>query len=200
MEHLTHQHDYEHVATAALMCALGSSVTMRLLMRTLLEERGARWPWGALTAAIGGSTVWTTHFVAMLGWRPGVPVAIDTELTVLSALIAVLGCGVAVATVCMARRSVAIVGGGATLGFAIGAMHYLGMAGYGLAARIVWNPSIVAASLLLGAVFGGFAIAAMRRDGARCRVGWATAFMTAAVVSLHFTGMAAMTVVPTRAL
>ena len=58
------------------------------------ERRLARW-WLSLAAvAIGGTGIWTMHFVAMLGFSVvGTPIRYDVGLTAASALIAVVGGG-----------------------------------------------------------------------------------------------------------
>ena len=47
--------------------------------------------WHFLTAVAAGSSIWCTHFIAVLAYKPSVPVTLDPVLTILSLLIAVLG-------------------------------------------------------------------------------------------------------------
>ena len=44
--------------------------------------------WIAGAGVVAGCGIWGTHFVAMLAYRPGVAVAYDPTLTILSILIA----------------------------------------------------------------------------------------------------------------
>ena len=77
ISHLIMQHDLTLVLLAALICALGSWVTARLYRyaRNRPQNRAVRWH--MLTALTAGVTIWCTHFVAMLGFRPNVPVNFD---------------------------------------------------------------------------------------------------------------------------
>jgi NO-binding membrane sensor protein with MHYT domain len=69
------QHDLTLVVLAALVCVVGALITMRLFQRSQQADRGTALPWILLGAVAGGSTIWCTHFVAMLAYRPGVAVS-----------------------------------------------------------------------------------------------------------------------------
>ena len=101
-----------------------------------------------------GFGIWATHFIAMLAFSPGVPTAYNIALTGLSLVAAIfltgIGLGVAVASMAGPRWSTWL--GGALGGGGIAAMHYTGMAAFEIMGRIVWDPVLVAASILLGAL------------------------------------------------
>nr|WP_284144913.1 EAL domain-containing protein [Tianweitania aestuarii] len=82
----------------------------------------------AATAIVAGVTVWTTHFLAMLGYRADLAMFYDLHWTLLSMGISVLAVGVPLtATVFFTQQPVRIaLGAGAGLG--VGAMHFTGMA------------------------------------------------------------------------
>ena len=46
-----------------------------------------------------------------------------------------------------------VIGGGLLIALAIATMHYLGMSAIIVSERIVWDPVLIAASLLLGGLF-----------------------------------------------
>ena len=75
-------------------------------------------------------------------------------------------------------------------------MHYTGMIALELPGRITWSPSLVVASIGLGIAFGALALyfAARRDNWANALI--ATVLLALAIVSMHFTGMGAVLVVP----
>lgn len=98
------------------------------LMRNVVETRlERRWRWIVGTAVVAGLGVWTTHFIAMLGYRPDMMLNYEGGATTLSALVAVIVVGgpVSFAPLCRSWRSRSASGAAAGLG--IGAMHYSGM-------------------------------------------------------------------------
>lgn len=79
--------------------------------------------------ALGGG-IWSMHFVAMLGMTLPVPFHYDALVTLLSALVAILLTGVALLLVHFRERTPKrITLAGASAGFGILAMHYIGMSG-----------------------------------------------------------------------
>ena len=192
---LVTQHDYALVLLAAIMCLVGSYVTMSLVQRSLAESRKARQHWCFLSGITGGASVWATHFIAMIGYQPGVPIALNGSLTVASALVAVIGLwmGITFATI---RNNVAgMLLGGLVIGLAISAMHYLGMFAYRAEGIVRWLPGYVVASMALSILFAVLTINRLRKDSPHSLV-IATGLFVLAIVSLHFIGMAAFTITP----
>ncbi len=193
---LVYEHDFRLVMLAALMCVLGSAVTIQLFGRTLNERGVARYLWCFLSAVTAGAAIWATHFIAMLGYDPGVPVTFDGTLTIVSALLAVAGTGLGILIATTRNRLFAALCGGGTFGLAIAAMHYVGMFAYRVDGVVSWDPAYVIASTLLAVAFSAFAIDVLRsREGPHGQA-IATALLVLAIVLLHFTGMAAFSVVP----
>ena len=83
--------------------------------------------WLSLAAvAIGGTGIWTMHFVAMLGFNvAGTPIRYDVGLTAASAIIAVVtvGLGLVVALLGEGARRIRILIGGLLAGLGVAAMH-----------------------------------------------------------------------------
>lgn len=190
------EHDLRLVALAAAICVLGSWITMRLLLRTQAAEREARPFWVFLGAVAAGSTIWCTHFVAMLAYRPGVPVSYDPMLTGLSLLVAVVSAAASLA-VASGRWRFSDEAGGALFGLGVAAMHYTGMAAFSIDGVILWDTGYVIASVLLSLVLAAAAFVAATRFGSlRRREMLGAATLTASIVALHFTGMAAVGILP----
>jgi diguanylate cyclase (GGDEF)-like protein/PAS domain S-box-containing protein len=192
---LTEEHDWRLVALALLICALGAAITMRLYRRMLNQELRARAAWLFLSAVACGSTVWCTHFVAMLAYHPGAAVTYEPLLTLLSLVVALLGTGLGLA-VASGRRWLAPELGGALVGAAIAAMHYTGMAAFQVDALRRWDLTYLAVSLVLAIVLGAAAFNRPARPVTRwCPYGGAL-LLVLAIGGLHFTGMAALTILP----
>ena len=142
---------------------------------------------------VAGCGIWGTHFVAMLAFRAGFPVAYDPTLTILSVVIAVSLCGAGFA---LALGRIGPVIGGAVTGAAIGAMHYVGMAAVRAPATALWDWHYVVSSAIIGiaAMAGGMQLVQRGRSW-RADLSGALIF-TLAICSMHFTGMAAVTFRP----
>ncbi len=70
---LIQDHDLRYVAAVALVCIFGSYLSMRLFARSFkASSRSERLVWVLLTGFVSGGAIWTTHFLAMLGYLPGI--------------------------------------------------------------------------------------------------------------------------------
>ncbi|MFN7010450.1 MAG: putative bifunctional diguanylate cyclase/phosphodiesterase [Allorhizobium sp.] len=188
-------HDPVFLISAVAICVFGSLLTMRLFSRVRSNRGIARLSWLALTSVIGGCTIWTTHFVAMMGYETGVAVGFEPQVTLISLASAVLVAAAGFAIAGMAARSALIEAGGALVGLGIATMHYLGMSAYQVQGHLEWDTTYVVASLVLAALFGAVATNRVARPVTRfCRYGGALALILA-IAATHFTGMTAVTVV-----
>ncbi|HEX7920802.1 MAG TPA: EAL domain-containing protein [Bradyrhizobium sp.] len=193
---LTLEHDWRLVVLGGVICLLASAVAISLFHRARAAEGRAREIWIGLDAAVGGCGIWATHFVAMLAYDPGIEAGYNIPITLLSLVLAVaiLAVGLAVAT--LNERWQTVAAGGAIVGVGVAAMHYTGMLGLELPARIVWSPGVVIASIVFGSLFGALALVVATRGERLGATAAATGLLTVAIVSHHFTGMGAVTLVP----
>jgi len=192
---LTQQHDYHYVAFAVLVCIVGAWTTLQLFSRAQQSADDQKLGWVFLTAVVAGSTIWTTHFLAMLGFDPLVPHGYAPFLTLLSWLAAVAACVLALAIAISKHRGAALLAGG-VFGAGIAVMHYTGMNALLIPGRIQWDETLVVASEIIGIVLGAAAIhVAAHCTGPKARA-TATVLFTLAVVGVHFTGMGAIDIIP----
>ncbi|MFN5489404.1 MAG: EAL domain-containing protein [Bradyrhizobium sp.] len=193
---LTLEHDWRLVVLGGVICLLASAVAISLFHRARAAQGRAREIWIGLDAAVGGCGIWATHFVAMLAYDPGIEAGYNIPITLLSLVLAVaiLAIGLAVAT--LNERWWTVAAGGAIVGVGVAAMHYTGMLGLELPARIVWSPGIVVASIAFGSLLGAFALVVAARGERLGITAAATGLLTVAIVSHHFTAMGAVTLVP----
>ncbi|MCO5730409.1 bifunctional diguanylate cyclase/phosphodiesterase [Rhizobium sp. SSA_523] len=183
------EHDPLYVGAAAILCVLGSYLTMRLFARALHAQAMERLVWTGLAGFVGGCAIWTTHFIAMLGYTGAGAAAYEPGRTLLSLLIAIGASTAGLAIAAVAGRSLLAEAGGAVLGLGISAMHYTGMAAYRISGSIVWDERYVVASVLLGGIFGAIAVNRIVHPLTRfCKYGGALALIFGIVLT-HFTGM-----------
>jgi len=189
-------HDLRLVALAVLVCGLASLTAVHLLHHVRRSE-GARYGiWLGIATVSTGFGIWATHFIAMLAFSPALPTGYNVALTVISLLAALTLTGLGFCIALMPRFAGATWLGGAVVGGGIAAMHYTGMAALEIAGTIVWDRTLVMASIVLGAVLGAAALAAgLGNDLARSKLAGAL-LLTLAICSHHFTAMGAAALVP----
>jgi methyl-accepting chemotaxis protein len=193
---LTTEHDWRLVVVAGVVCFLSSLTAITLFNRARSTTGRARVIWIAAAGTATGCGIWATHFLAMLAFEPGVPVAYNINLTALSLLAAatITAGGLAVGVLIPARWGPPI--GGGILGAGVAVMHYLGMWALELPGRVTWDLSLVTASIVLGMLLGMAALAvAVRWQGHRALFASAL-LLTLAIVSHHFTAMGAVEIIP----
>jgi diguanylate cyclase len=191
------QHDISMVFVAALVCIIGSVVTMRLFSRARAADGLPRAGWLFMDAVAAGSSIWATHFVSMLAYDPGVPMTFDPVLTMASLFASIVGTFGGLMVAVRSFRFAAEVGGG-LVGAAVAAMHYLGMGAYRVDGLIRYEAGYVAASICLAVLLSVLAFNRTVRSRSMWRRYGAVAVFTLAIVSLHFTGMTAVSVIPMR--
>jgi methyl-accepting chemotaxis protein len=197
---LTTQHDWRLVVLAGLVCLLASLVAVSLLHRAMIADGNARILWLGITGAASGCGIWTTHFIAMLAYEPGVPIGYNISLTVLSLLLAATIACAGFATAIYAPGKWGPAAGGAIVGGGVAVMHYLGMYALEIQGTVQWSWSLVILSIVLGVVFGMVAVdLAMRRRDRKAMIG-AALLLTLSILLHHFVGMGAMTIIPNPAI
>lgn len=190
------QHSVWHLAMAAAICIFGSLLTMRLYSRVRRTQGLQCWNWMFLASFVGGSTIWATHFVAMLGYHSPIVMGYEPSLTILSLMLAIVVTGAGFAIASYDAESALVEAGGMVTGLGIAAMHFTGIAAYRASGQMHWDMTYVAASIFFGAAFGAIATSRIARPVTRfCKYGGAIALVLAIVLT-HFTGMAGLTLSP----
>lgn len=151
---------------------------------------------GALSMGMG---IWSMHFIGMLAFHVAVPLSYDLPITLISLLVAVATSGLALYIISegvQTPRKLTV--GALVMGMGIASMHYTGMAAIRMMPPIRYDPGLFLLSLLIavGASAGALALASRQRltdQGAgtlRQKIG-SSLLMGAAIVGMHYTGMAA---------
>ncbi len=196
---LTTEHDLRLVVVAAVVCIAGCFTTFRLYSRMRGARGHVRGAWLLLTGLVAGSSVWATHFIAMVAFTPGLKTGYSPVGTLLSLMIAVVFMAAGLAVASAQRSTTNDLTGGVLLGLGVAAMHYMGMSAFVTQGQLVWEHATVGMSAILG--IGGAAAALVLAGTARTikRQMIGGGVLCLGIVSLHFVGMSAITIVPDSA-
>jgi diguanylate cyclase (GGDEF)-like protein len=200
---LTTHLDVRLICLSIAVAVIASYAALDLVQRSREANRWRRRLWIGGAGVTMGLGIWSMHFVGMLALRMQMPVSYNLPLVALSLIASVLGAGVSLTVVArpnVSRRGV--LSAAAFMGFAIAAMHYLGMASMEMAATIHWN--IVLVVLSLAVAFGASLFAlwlivriTLRSEGFGFgRRVVASVLLGFGVAGLHYTAMAASKFTP----
>ncbi|MYR43668.1 MHYT domain-containing protein [Streptomyces sp. SID5910] len=183
-------------ALSYAMACTGAALGLRCTVRALAATGRSRRNWLLTAASAIGTGIWTMHFVAMLGFRvAGTDIRYDVPLTLASLLVAMLVVCAGVFAVGYGRdRGRALLLGGLTTGLGVASMHYLGMAAVRLHGDVGYDPTRVALSVVIAVVAATAALWAALNIRSPLAVTLASLLMGAAVSSMHYTGMFAVSV------
>lgn len=189
---LTSEHDPAMLFLAAAICIV-SCLTASLLaiqVRDMAAPR-RRW-WILLLAAVTGTGIWATHFVAMLAYRPGLPTVFLALPTIASMAIAIAATWAAWTVLLGSGRQRSLLAGA---GFALGilAMHFTGMAALKTVGRFDYDWALAGGAAIAG-LFLSVASARLFMAERAIRAYGAGTLLAAAICMLHFGSMAAVTI------
>ncbi len=200
---LTCSHNPVMVLLAYLVACAASFVTLVMAERASHADHPAsrrRWRWVGAGCLAGG--IWAMHFIGMLAFLAPINLHYDPSITLLSLLIALIAGFLAMNTLSDPRPrtwryGLAAIG----VGLGIAAMHYVGMAAMHSDASQYFQPWLLALSILIAIVASGIALVLWHRlrDDSGAFHQWlkygTSLVLGAGIVSMHFTGMWAMTLV-----
>ena len=184
------------VCVSIAVAIVASYAALDLVHRSVEAQDWRRRLWVGGAGLTMGLGIWSMHFIGMLALKMGMPVSYDNALVLLSLLAAVVGASVSLAVVArpqVSRRG--IVSAAAFMGFAIAAMHFLGMASMQMDAVIHWNLPLVLLSLAIGFGASLFALSIVVRirassgDFGFARRLLASVLLGLGVAGLHYTAM-----------
>ena len=184
------------IALALVICLLGSVLLVLHVQSTIRHMPRAVSPRMAFLALIAAATVWSTHFIAMLAFDPGVSVGYVFAETVASLGIMLVGSWVAFSFAILGVPGRSVVGGGLVFGLSIAMMHHVGMMAFKVQGSLQMSGAWVAASLVVGS---SLATVGLRLATSAKRTGdsvIAAVAISGAIVTTHFLSMAGVTVIP----
>ena len=199
-------YDYRLVVLSVLLAMLGSYCTIELAGRVTKSREWIRMAWLVGGAIAMGIATWSMHYAGMLAFRLPIPVQYDWPTSLLayvaSLLASALGLFVA------SRREMGFgrafvssifIGGG------IAALHYLAMESMRLQGMCHYSPGLVALSVILAVAVSLLSLWLMfhfREEpiGKDWRKIPSALLLGAAILTMHYTGMASVSFRPSAAL
>lgn len=200
---MTGSYNFPLVALSYVIAMVASYVALDLAGRVTAAQGKASYYWLAGGAVAMGTGIWSMHFVGMLAFHLPIPIAYDPSITVVSMLIAILVSGLALFTVSRNTLTwVPLALAGTIMGFGIATMHYTGMTAMLIAPGIIYDPVLLVASIVIAIAASCVAlwIAFQLRSETVVYALWkklgSALVMGAAIVGMHYTGMAAAIFAP----
>jgi PAS domain S-box-containing protein len=195
-------YDYRLVTLSVVIAILASYVALDLAGRVTANRGRARLAWLIGGAFAMGSGIWSMHYTGMLAFRLPIPVYYHVPTVAISLLAAVFASLIALYVVSHERLTpLRVAAGSLLMGTGIATMHYTGMAAMRLAAMHHYHRGLWVLSVLLAVVISvvGLVLISYFRDESR---GWKVKGATALLIGLaipvmHYTGMAAVSFMPT---
>jgi NO-binding membrane sensor protein with MHYT domain len=193
------EHGWVTPTVSYLLSVLGSllGLVCAVRLRSAPSTGWRAWWLGLAALAIGGTGIWTMHFVAMLGFSVvGANIRYDVPTTAISAVIAVIAVGIGLAIVSLGARirRTRIVIGGVLTGLGVAAMHYTGMFAMRLDGEISYADVRVGVSIAIAVVAATVALWLAITVRGTAAIVVSALIMGVAVNGMHFTGMSAMSV------
>ncbi|HWU97839.1 MAG TPA: EAL domain-containing protein [Oxalicibacterium sp.] len=191
------QYDYLLVLVSFTVAILASYTALDMAGRINSIHHKGSFAWlggGAIAMGIG---IWSMHFIGMLAFRLPIPLGYDIRITLGSLAMAILASGFALWRVSQASLSPRqLLASALPMGLAIAAMHYTGMQALQMRPGIDYDPILFSVSILIAVAASGAALwiaFKLRKDVPHVRLarGGAAVVMGAAIVGMHYTGMAA---------
>ncbi|MGF1608186.1 MAG: EAL domain-containing protein [Kiloniellales bacterium] len=193
---LVEQHDLRLVLLAVVICGFATFTAINLLGRARVSVKSYRYLWLATAAVALGCGIWSTHFVAMLAYAPGLPTGYDVLLTLASVVVAVVVTGLGLAVHLGWKRPWAGLLAGAIVGAGIGSMHFTGMSALRVPGWLSYDPVLFAAAWLFGIALSALAFHLVKDCKALRDRLYGANVLALAIAALHFTAMGAVIIVP----
>jgi NO-binding membrane sensor protein with MHYT domain len=186
------------VCLSFLVSVFGSFTGLQITNGMKSSSTGPTLLWiTAAAVSLGGGAIWTMHFIGMLAYQVPMDIGYLPGPTFASLALAIVAVGIGVYIAVSGTLSVVrLLGAGLFTGLAVAGMHYLGMEAMVMpGSTMVYDKSLVAASLLIAIVAATVALwLAVNLKGTAIMLGSAV-IMAIAVCGMHYTGMAAMSMV-----
>ncbi|MDB5537937.1 MAG: diguanylate cyclase/phosphodiesterase [Devosia sp.] len=163
-------HDWRFVAGAIVVCLIGTFSTVMMLARAQECAPKHTRHWIAAAAGTGGTSIWATHFIAMLAYDGGYPLAYDGVITGLSLLASIAMSWAAFAAAFGWLSPLGVVGAGGMFGIGTAAMHFTGMLAIMMQGHLTYAPGSVAAAVAASLFFGSLALLVIRFLAGQCEL------------------------------
>lgn len=196
--YLVATYDVDLVIASIVIACLASFAALDFIRRIHTASHGLALMWKAGGAVVMGTGIWSMHFVGMLAYSLPMHVGYSISLTLLSWLSAIAVSSLALSITTWGPLTHFRLGCGTLLmGLGISTMHYIGMDAMNIRPPIVWDFSLVGASIFIAVVASAASLRSLHWLGTsssssimRYQVA-AALLMGAGISGMHYTGMAA---------
>jgi len=196
ISHLIEHHVLGIVAIPTLVCFVSSFIALKLLAQARASTAWRHAGWLLASGFAVGAGTWCTHFIAMLGYDPGLIVDYDRAWTLISLAIPILTSTVGLVFFAHAKNALGMAAAGVAIGAGLAVMHYTGMYGVRIPGRFEWDTAHVAVSVLAVCALTPAALIVFASRITRQPLMAAASLFTVGIAVLHFVGMGAVTAVP----
>ncbi|HAE95353.1 MAG TPA: hypothetical protein DCG65_12395 [Hyphomonas atlantica] len=198
---ITTEHDLSHVIAALLVLTFSNCCSLVVFRRSMVAvQLQNQIFWAIAAGTVVGLGIWSTHFIALLGYKPGFEVVFSGGRTILSAMIVVTGFVTTALLMRMNSDVLVRVLCAAIATASVAAMHFCGMTALNASAIMEYDQMMVTTALVLG--FMGYV--ATYLTGANPSIPrstlLATVFSIIAVLSIHFISATGTTMIPVKGL
>lgn len=186
------------VVLSALIAVLASYTALELASRITASRGLIRKLWLTGGAIAMGTGIWAMHFIAMLAFSIPLFISYNLGIVLISLIAAILASAQALFIIGRPQPTpLALLVGSCIMGIGIAIMHYTGMAAMQMPAMLRYKPSLFLLSVIIAIAVSLIALklsikfreeALMRRTGLKLAT---ASLMGGAVLSMHYTGMAA---------
>lgn len=191
--HLVHHPIF--VALSMVIACLGSWTALDLFRRVRAHADWWRAGWLLAAAVAMGLSIWSMHFIAMLGFNPGAEVRYDVRLTLLSLLLAIAATAFAF-FFAAGRNQARLIVGGLVMGAGICIMHYVGMAALITPVGLSNDPVFVVLAFLIAVTASASALIVAIRERTLAQRALAALVLGFAIVGMHYTAMFGVRLLP----
>jgi NO-binding membrane sensor protein with MHYT domain len=149
--------------------------------------------------ALGGVGIWSMHFIGMIAWKVDLGVGYRLFETMLSLVAAIVVSALALGYVARDASLMRLLVAGPIAGIGVTVMHYLGMYSMRFYGFFQWDWPTVGLSAVIAMVAATVALWLACNLHKRWHRAVAATVMATAVCTMHYTGMAAASVMCTTA-
>ncbi len=192
---LTDQFQSNYALIAVGVCMLSSLTAVRLLARGVVARGEARPIWLILSGISIGFGAWSTHFMTMLAYDPGVATGHGPVGMVMALILAVLMMTAAIYTTANVTGWIRVFAGGIIFVLGVAAMHYTSMNDFRINGTIFYNKPYMIAGLVVATAFAVGSFAVFGDAKSTLKQALSGIFLGLSITTFHVLNMASMHVV-----
>lgn len=187
-------HDPLFVVTSLVYALLGSTMTIMLFGRSLSRRNGPSTMWAVLAGIIGGSTIWTSHFISMLGIETAEDQLFFLFVSLGSLLLSMILVSVGFVAASNRKRGLLVEAGGLSIGIAFAVNHVMSVYALNVVGVKTFDLERLALAVLI-AVAAGVLVTNRRVRSVTpyCKYG-AVVAMATGIMAVHYVGISGLTI------